>query len=228
MIEKIVKKWYYFLIAIAIILMLNFGFNHFLGFIDDITTKSYLLVFLIILIFYVVLGIYCFQKSIKAIVLYIVLFIITFIVSPILMVFVAYSNEPLYNYYSTDFYESQLYSITDFKLSENSEILVKTDSLYAKQMGDYEHRLFFVMKLSARDLIKLKKKLKAQGVEKSMGLRKDEFNNTTFMVKENNPIKGLKAKDFKATYYIPTDGDDSYIISFHKDGKRVLFILNHV
>jgi hypothetical protein len=48
------------------------------------------------------------------------------------------------------------------------------------------------------------------------------------MVEENNPTKGLKADDFEITYYIPTDGDDSYFISFHKDGKRVLFILNHV
>ena len=73
---------------------------------------------------------------------------------------------------------------------------------------------------------KIKEILQSQKIEKSEGLRKDEFENF-FFVEENNPLKNLNINDFKSTYRFPLEEQDSYAFSFHKNGKTVLFILNH-
>jgi hypothetical protein len=160
MIKKIIKKWYYFIIVSALIVAINLGLIYLFGFDDNTVVKSFFLVLIILFVLYVLLGIYSFQKGIKSIILYFLISFLTFIVAPIFIIVISifyYDDSPQYNYYSTDFYESELYKISDFKLSKNSKILVKSDSIHARTLGDYEHRLYFVMKLSSKDYSRLKK-----------------------------------------------------------------------
>lgn len=135
-----------------------------------------------------------------------------------------------YNYYSDEFYESEFSSVAGLNLSAGSKIISKSDSIYGRSLGDYEHRLYCVIELSSEDREALLKNLREKNYDVKDTLPDYEFDNTSYMVPENNPLKGLKAKSFRKTYSINSKEDfqDNYIISFHKSGKIVLFILNHI
>lgn len=83
--------------------------------------------------------------------------------------------------------------------------------------------------MSKADKKILMKSLKDRGLSVIDSLREDELDNW-FMVPENNPTIGFNHKDFTIEYDVlyVEDFQDSNIIAFHKNGRIVLFWLNHI
>lgn len=146
-----------------------------------------------------------------------------------LFVIAIIDSRPRFNYYSEQFYKQEFSEVTGLDWSNNSKIIAKNDSIYSSP-ADYEHKLFCLISMNKADKQILRKSLKNKGLSVRDSLREDELNNSFFMVPENNPLKGFNHKDFTTVYEVPSvdDFQDSYIIAFHKNGRIVLFILQHI